>query len=870
MKWSFTWILAIVVLVGGGRALAENDAPLTAASFQTIVTPYFKEYCVRCHGPKKQKARRRFDTLHFPIPDDDALIDFQDALDLINLGEMPPEDEPQPSVEVQRKVVAWLTAAIAKHQAERSSNGGETILRRLNRREYLNTISDLFNLNTGHFDPTEGFPADKEVHHLDNQGQDLVTSGFLLQRYLEAADKIVDKALPSLERPKPQTWQFNDGFKQAEFVGHVLTNAELDPRIDKFVQTLKADGKQRTKKQLEWEIWKFKSAALKDVPGHIRLYEHPRSQRHTASYGYVSAFKEGVPHDGYYEVTVQAEARDRVPSYAENYAKTRTDEPLTLAFVPGDIDEGPLHLPQPREPELARFELSDDGIKPYTARIWLDKGSTPRFIYVNGSHAARAGLIKIGTIDMKRNGLEPATGNDAFAYGITDSQFPHIRIHAVSIKGPYFDQWPTSAQQDLLTGLDPEPGQSPTEAFRPALRKFLRRAWRRPIDISDVNRILDVIYQRTAVGKPLAQAYRDGIKAALCMPSFLYLDESPRSGDDQRLNDHAIASRLSYFLWSSMPDESLMTLADAGKLSNPGELNRQFDRMLADPRSDRFVRDFLDAWLNLGALGSTPPDINAFKEYYIDNLGPAMKHETFLYARHILDNGLPIERFINSDFTFVNAGLARLYKLDVPLQGDGFKQVRLRNENRGGILGHPSVLTVTANGVDTSPVVRGIWILENILGTPPSPPPPDVDPLDPDIRGAKSIREQLEKHRSTPTCAECHRKIDPLGFALEKFDAIGRFRNKYRPRGKPIDVSGTLPGGIEFNTFGEFKRGLIKHHDKFARALTEKLFAYALGRSVEISDRPEIDAILADLKSNGSRLRYLVRRVVLSPAFQRQ
>jgi len=522
---------------------------------------------------------------------------------------------------------------------------------------------------------------------------------------------------------------------------------------------------------------------------------------------------------------------------------------------------------------LARFEMEDDVVKEYRARIWLDRGVTPRFNYVNGTHKARPGMIETGYIEMEKNGVERTSPQDAFGYGILHSSFPQIRIHSVSIRGPLYESWPSPIQNELLRGLQFDGEKADRQkAYRPRLRSFLRRAWRRPIENQDVDAILAVISSREAKGIDNGQAYRDGLAAALCMPSFLYLDES--TSTDQELDDHAIASRLSYFLWSSMPDKTLMKLADDGKLSDPAELSRQVKRMLADSKSDRFVRDFLGAWLNLDALGSTPPDINAFKEYYIDNLGWAMKEETFHYTRNILDEDLPIDLFLDSDFSFVNSGLARFYGLDASPPEREFEKVtfagKLPRQKRGGLLGQPSVLTVTANGVDTSPIVRGVWILENILGTPPNPPPPDVEPLDPDIRGAKTIRDQMEKHRADPTCAQCHRKIDPLGFALENFDAIGRWRTKYQSwRKEKIDASGTLPGGEKFKSFPAFKRLMLKQREKLARALTEKLLAYSLGRGVEISDRPEIDATIADLKKNGFKFRYLVERVVLSPSFQK-
>ncbi len=295
--------------------------------------------------------------------------------------------------------------------------------------------------------------------------------------------------------------------------------------------------------------------------------------------------------------------------------------------------------------------------------------------------------------------------------------------------------------------------------------------------------------------------------------------------------------------------------------------------MLQDPRSDRFVDGFLDSWLALNELGQAPPDRRRFSIFYSRDLGPAKRTETEVFTRHILDNELSVDTFLNSDFAFVNAGLAVLYNMDFPFKDGKFHKVSIEGDpRRGGLLGHASVLTVTANGVDTSPIVRGVWGLKNILGTTPSPPPPDVEPLDPDIREAKSIREQLEKHRSNATCAECHRKIDPLGFALENFDAIGRWRNTYArdkgQRGTKIDASGQLASGETFSNGDKFRDVILeKHREKFSRALAEKLMAYAIVREVEIGDRPEMASILADFEDNGRQFRYLINRIVSSKTF---
>jgi hypothetical protein len=328
---------------------------------------------------------------------------------------------------------------------------------------------------------------------------------------------------------------------------------------------------------------------------------------------------------------------------------------------------------------------------------------------------------------------------------------------------------------------------------------------------------------------------------------------------------------LSYFLWSSMPDQELLDLAGAGTLLEPEILEAQARRMLRDSRASGFVDGFLDRWLGLRDLGSMPPDRSKFGDYYRHDLQSAMHEETRLFSRHLLDENLSVALFLDADFTFANKALARHYGLTPP-QGPGFARIPLNDRRRGGLLGQASVLTVTANGIDTSPVVRGVWLLENIFGTPPSPPPPDVEPLDPDIRGASTIREQLEKHRSVASCYDCHRKIDPPGFALENFDAIGAWRDRYAPTddkpGRVIDAAGELADHRAFADVVELKSLLAGRLDQFARCLTEKLLTYSLGRTLTTADRPHVDRILSEAKSRGYGLKDLVLLVIQSEPFQ--
>jgi hypothetical protein len=414
------------------------------------------------------------------------------------------------------------------------------------------------------------------------------------------------------------------------------------------------------------------------------------------------------------------------------------------------------------------------------------------------------------------------------------------------------DDWESATASGVLS----------EEQMRRNLARFASRAYRRPAQPEEIDRLLQLIAVRRQAGKSPLEAYADGLKAILCSPSFLYLDEA----DDTQLSSYALASRLSYFLWSSMPDEELLELAAQDKLQEPETLRAQVERLLKDPRSDAFIEGFLASWLTLRDLGSMPPDRSKFNEYYHYDLQQAMRQETQLFTRHLIDRNLSIANFLHSDFTFVNKPLAKFYGL-APPEGHEFQRVQLGDGRRGGLLGQASVLTVTANGIDTSPVVRGVWLLENILGTPPSPPPPDVEPLDPDIRGATTIREQLQKHRSVASCYDCHRKIDPLGFALENFDPIGGWRETYNGRTK-IDAAGELPTGQAFQDVQGLKEILVQRRDQFATALATKLLAYATGRPAESSDRGHVDQIVARLKESGYGLHDLIELVVVSPPFQ--
>ena len=350
----------------------------------------------------------------------------------------------------------------------------------------------------------------------------------------------------------------------------------------------------------------------------------------------------------------------------------------------------------------------------------------------------------------------------------------------------------------------------------------------------------------------------------LCSPRFLYLDEPERE-----LDDFALASRLSYFLWNTMPDDTLLDAARAGKLKQQATLQKQLDRMLTDERSDEFVESFLWAWLHLKNAVVMAPDLMKFPDYHRNSIEEAMLEETRTFFRHTITENLPVVTFLDSNFTFVNSHLARHYGLDERVESSiTFRKVALTGApNRGGLLGQASVLTASANGVDTSPVVRGIWILENLMGTPPSPPPPDVSVTEPDMRGDLTIREMYAKHRTVESCNQCHKKIDPLGFSLENFNATGVWRTSYE-NGRDVDPSGKMPSGESFKDLDGLKEILTGDTSLFSRNLTSKLLTYATGRTMEVGDRAEIDRIVTELQESNGGMKDLMSLVVQSSIFR--
>ena len=478
---------------------------------------------------------------------------------------------------------------------------------------------------------------------------------------------------------------------------------------------------------------------------------------------------------------------------------------------------------------------------------------------------------------------------------------PGLGIDWVEVEGPLHDAWPPESHRRIFG--DMPQGKAPIYNYSQRvevvseqplidadriLRKFAERAFRRPVTDSDVMPFVKLVESKLAEQRSFEQAVRVGLSAILVSPEFLFLREEPGP-----LDDYALASRLSYFLWSTMPDQELLDLANSSDptrrvaLSDPQRLHEQVERLLSHPRAEQFTKNFVGQWLGLRDIDFTEPSQQLYPEFD-DMLKVSMVRETELFFAEVLKEDLSLTNFVASDFTMLNARLAKHYGIP-GVNGYAFRKTQLPpDSHRGGLLTMASVLKVTANGTSTSPVIRGAWVLDRILGQPPEPPPENVAALEPDIRGATTIREQLAKHRQIESCASCHVDIDPPGFALESFDVIGGWREHYRTniwarhveevriddrkmpyyRGLKVDPADTLPDGRKLANIDEFKQLLLADKDLLTRALTIKLLTYATGAAPTDADGPHIDAIVAKVREKHYGFRSLIHEVVASELFR--
>jgi hypothetical protein len=762
MRWRILGFAA-VVFAGIFHLSADSTRPADTAqaidkptvAYGKDVVPFLKKYCYSCHADGKKKGGMSFDKFK---SDEDVQKDrhtWEAVRDVIDTKQMPPKDRPQPSVAEAKAALRSIEGVLANFDCTKARNAGRVTIRRLNRNEYNNTIRDLVGVD---FKPAADFPADDVGYGFDNIGDVLTMSPLLMEKYLNAAEAILAKAIVIADTPKAAKERLS-GLRASRFAG--------------------------------------------DVPkgGSPLLFGK----------GEVSASTTVETGDYFVRVEVYSTAV-------------------------GD------------EPAKGMLRVNGQDLKEFKTKATNSKAA----VTVEGKLRLQAGSTRLSV---------------AFLNPFTDpkdaAKKRQLHVKSITIDGPYNP--PPVKRSEVYTKLmDYDDDLTPREGARIILTRFATRAYRRPVTFREVDRLLVLFDRAKKDGDRFENCIKLAMYRVLVSPNFLFrVEQDPigaENGKAYPLNEFALASRLSYFLWSSMPDDELFQLAAKGRLR--ANLEPQVKRMLADGRSSAFVENLAGQWLTLRSLANVAPDPKAFPDFD-DSLRSAMNRETELFFDAILREDRSILDFIDADFSFLNERLAKHYGI-AGVQGSNFRRVKMP-ESRGGILTQASILTLTSYPARTSPVQRGKWVLEQVLGTPPPDPPADVPALEDSKKLEGSLRQRMEQHRINPSCAVCHQRMDPIGFAFENYDAIGRWRDK--DEGFKIDPAGVLPDGKTFKGPKELKTILRGKKDLFARSLSEKVLTYALGRGLEYYDRCAVDKIVAALEKNDYRFSTLLSAVVQSEPF---
>lgn len=794
-------------LVKGGAVASAAETSPPDRAMQTLL----EQYCHGCHAGEKPQGEFGIDRLSWDFADTVSRKKWQTVAEQLLTGAMPPEGKPRPATNRLLGLAAWINGQVAAGEAAHHAKHGRTVMRRLNQIEYENTVRDLFGVE---LELKDLLPDDTAPGSFDTSAELLHMSSYQLAGYLAAADRVLDAAFAGGAPP-----------------------AQVKKRID--MKT--AARRQGVSRQLEDGVAIFAS----DLASNIQTVLWSFLTRDRGTYRFrISAYA--------------YQSEQPVIFHVNGGTENLGDPPYLI---------GHFEVP-PHQPTVIEFSERMEAGR--NIRILVD--------------------TEIRALTLQRSGAENYEG-------------PGVVFQWVEIEGPLGGGWPPPSYRLLLGDLPQEPtpdhpnrrevvSQDPLSDAEAILRRFTRRAFRRAVTEEDVQPFLSRVQAKLSEGYSFERALRVGLRAVLVSPSFLFLgagmrpdasSSQPSGPPPSAVDDFALASRLSYFLWSSMPDEELFQLAEQGQLSRPQTLHAQVERMLRDSKAKAFTDNFVGQWLGLRDIDATLPDRQLYPEYD-DILRSAMLKEVTLFFDEVLKNDLSLTNFVSSDFSMVNGRLADHYGIP-RVAGLDFRKVSLPiGSHRGGVMTMAAVLKVTANGTTTSPIVRGAWVLDRLLGTPPRRPPAAVEAVEPDIRGATTIRNQLARHRQVASCAVCHETIDPPGFALENFDVIGGWREHYRSigSGEPVTVNGkrmrykngplvdagdVLTDGRRFQNIDEFKDLLLADKDQLTRALAVKLLTYAAGAPPGLSDRAEIETIVASMRDKNYGFRSLIHEVVGSAVF---
>ena len=806
----FVW-LGLVCLAMSILTAGTSTAAPSSRSPGGMPDTFLKQHCVRCHDGKVQEGQFRLDTLDRNFTSLLAAERWAEVMTRINAGEMPPEEEPRPTADEIAGVVEWISGRLAAGEATRMAARGRMTHDRLSREEYANTIYDLLGVRIDVNEPGV-FNEDPTFRGFDRIGAMLTLAPTHVERYLAAADTVLARAYP--EKPVES--------RTARIQG-------MDLRLTGV------GGPERQKT--------FNRAAAIGAVDKVRTLLWP---------GRSLWFPQSINTSGVYRIRISLSGLRPEGGRAPHL--TVWNKKQKKSIFEADV------LADEEHPTTIEFEQF------LSAPVALELHHELPPVFAGGSKVVSGALemgggIFIGSRDHR---LAHPSGHKLFDDD-GNALHPLLIVDAVEVEGPIV----TDEDRRKQAAFWPADLTNDTEV-RECLTRFAERAWRRPIAADEIDRYTAVYAHESAAGEKPRAAYLSAMAGVLASKSFCYLENGDPENQRRQLNDFELAGRLSSFLWGSLPDEALFEAARTGSLKRPEVLRSQVARMIADPKIARFLEAFPHQWLELNRVGMFPPDRSIYRDYDLWLEYSMTREPVETFAEAFREN-LPVGDLLAGDWSMVNARLAEHYGLPRPADS-GFTKTRFAaDQHRGGLLTQAAVLSLTSDGTRHRPVHRGVWVSEAMFGVTPPPPPPNVKPLEPTPADVEktTIRGQLAAHSTSAACAACHRKIDPLGFAFENYDAIGRWRtHEDTAAGKgaspPVDASGVLPDGRAFSGPEEFKRLLAADPERFAKAVVEKLATFALRRAMTIDDQAAIDAIVASAKADGYRLRSLVDAVATS------
>ena len=819
-----------------GAFTSHLGAQADPAQFESTVKPLLTKNCFGCHNSQLKTAGIDFTQFKTSDAAVTAPEVWEKAIDKLRQSAMPPPPLPRPKQVDVDAAIKWMESAVAQADADVRPDPGRVTAHRLNRVEYDNTVRDLLGVD---IHPSADFPQDDSGYGFDNIGDVLTLSPVLMERYMNAAGKLVRTAINGPEKLKPV------------LVRHQPTTREFE-----------LSPKARTAYDVTGLSMPnaLHATNLFPVDGEYTICVALEGRRPTAS----EPVKIGVWLDGKQVQTLtingrfdgssidlfgaQAEVRTRVPA-GEHWLAASVLH-IYEGLPPSYGGAAPSAQPEPPPPDPAKF-------------MKVAPGATPEQIAV-ARHKAEERIKKA---------FVPAN---------------RVVVHYIEVVGPYNQRTEPYENARKLIFICGHQEKHNAGCPKRILAHFARRAFRRPVSPQDLQPYLDLYAQARKEGSSFDDSIGIALQAVLVSPDFLFRIETPELNASRRqatspsfknvsygerqaesdiapISEYALASRLSYFLWSTMPDDELMRCADRHTLRRPEVLKAQVHRMLQDPRSHALADNFAGQWLELRKLESVHPDHDRFPQWD-DYLRMSMQGETERVFEDVVHNNKSVLDFLDGKTTFVNQKLAEFYGIP-GIQGTDFQKVNLEGTHRGGLLTQASVMTVSSYATRTSPVIRGKWVLENFLNATIPPPPANVPRFDESKVGSDfSIRQQMEAHRANPMCAACHSKMDPIGFSFENYNAIGQWRDK---DGKwPIDAAGKLPSGQTFNGAQELEAIYRKNPDTFVECVTYKLLTYALGRGLERYDRPTVKEISKRIAADDYRFDDLVLEIVNSLPFE--